>query len=703
MDWSKKKIDSDSVRSLSSRFGIDLLTASVLVRRGLTGPMDLLFYLEDELRYTHNPYTFMEMEEAVERIHQAAEEGERVKIVGDRDTDGITSAVIMIEALAALGIDAEWTLPKGDEPYGLTGETVDKFAAAQGTLFITVDCGISNHAEIARARELGIDTIVVDHHNPQEQLPPAYAIINPKVPDCGYPFQGLAGCGVTAKLAWALFFSKTPFYNQPVCLLNVRPGNEAYILEAVIINNLVEVDRISETLVPGVLGIEQTRLSSFLTGKAILVYEASSQKRMLQTLFGVDTEIHLTDIAPIIWKAYPDYAEKSLLRLKNPELLGRYEDRSLSELDVLGLLFTAYVYTKEPALTDSFVSILDLVALGTLADLMPLQDENRILVRIGLSALNKTKRTGLQGILAKQNLYGRSISTTDIGWQVSPLINATGRLGVPEKALNLLLTRERLETQEMVDEIFRLNQQRKKLGDEAWELILPQARESFERLGGKLVQVGSSEIHRGVTGILATRLVKFFNAPALVVALLEEKAIGSARSVTGFNVKEFLDKLADIFIDHGGHDYAAGYSMGLSRYGEFQKRLEELSEKIAAFSPPDKVLDVDAELPLEYMSPEVLGLVERFEPYGEGNAPLLLLMRGVKIIGLDFIGRNGQPHVRLLLDSGRYKWPSVYWNAADKVGKEFSVDDRVDVVFRLGRNYFQGQEKLQLTILDMRK
>ena len=183
MEWNKKKIDSDSVKDLSDRYGIDLLTASIFYRRGITEAEDLKFYLESDLRYTHNPFLFEEMEDAVDRILQAADEGEKVKIFGDRDVDGITSTVILKTGLASIGIDAAWSLPEGNDPYGLTMEGVDKFASEDGSLLITVDCGISNIKEIEYAREKGIDSIVIDHHLPSDEIPSAVAIINPKSKD----------------------------------------------------------------------------------------------------------------------------------------------------------------------------------------------------------------------------------------------------------------------------------------------------------------------------------------------------------------------------------------------------------------------------------------------------------------------------------------------------------------------------------------
>lgn len=703
MEWRKSDVDSGDVRSLSTRYEIDLLSASILARRGITEPQDILFFLETDQRYMHNPFHFLEMEEVVDRILRARSEGERVKVFGDRDADGITSTVLIHEALRKLGIETEWAVPQGDDPYGLTMEAVDEFFSRDGSLFITVDCGISNHREIAHAAELGIDTIVIDHHNPQEELPPAAAIINPKIEDSGYPFRDLAGCGVTAKVVWALSFAETPLYNQTICLLNVRPGNETLILEAVLLTNLVEVDRLSENIVPGMVEIDQTRLAHFLSGRELFVYDAPLQLKLLKRIFGPDAEIGLVDIAPELWRVFPSLRNKSLVRLLASSKSQRYAPEVFTELEVLIRMFETYVLKSHESLSEGFSELLDLVALGTLADLMPLVDENRILVRLGLERMSRDPRPALRTLIARQGLDGKRIVTTDIGWQISPLINATGRLGVPEKAVELFLTDDEAIRSTLVDEVIDLNKQRKRLGESAWDLVINAARESYQDLDGRIVQVGSSKIHRGITGIIATRLVKFFHVPALVVSLLEDKAVGSARSVDGINIREFLDGFEDIFLDYGGHDYAAGYSMRVEDYERFRNRLSELAPTVSRPEEGDGVIEIDAELPQKYFTPELADIVERLEPYGEGYPPLVFVSRRVVIEELQIIGKRDPVHLRLLIKSGNHRWPAVFWNAAPRVNVDFGLGDTVDIAFRLGRNYYRHQENLQLTILDIKR
>ncbi|MEW5813947.1 MAG: single-stranded-DNA-specific exonuclease RecJ [Spirochaetota bacterium] len=703
MTWNKKDIDPELVRGIAGRFNMDLLAASVALRRGLSGCNDLCYFLEDDLRYLHNPFLFVDMEDAIDRIHLAREEGEKLLVVGDRDVDGITSTALLFKALKDFGIDVACSLPLGDDDYGLSFRTVTDFASNSGTLIITVDCGISNRAEVAYAAEKGIDTIIIDHHNPQAELPPAFAILNPKLEASGYPFRDLAGCGVVFKFIWALRFSETELYNHPIYLLNVRPGNEIIILEAVKMINLTVVDRISENLVPGMVKLEQTRLNDFLTGHELFVYEAEIQKKMLKSVFGPKVDIHLMDLAPEIWKVFPPLVKKSLLAIRELSKMAKYRDKAIEELEVFINLFVSFIHKSEERISRDFQSTLDLVALGTIADLMPLINENRILVKQGLAALNDTSREGLKTLIVKQGLAGKKIDAADIAWHISPLINSTGRMGVPDKALRLLLSEDRDECEHLAGAIIELNKERKKLGDSVWNMILPAAQKSYDEMSGKAVLVADQKIHRGITGIIASRLNNYFNATSIVVALLEDKAVGSVRGVNGFNVRQLLDYCSKLFTDYGGHDFAAGFNMPNGNYPEFKQRLKSFVNLSEAVKPSEGIIEIDAEIPPDFMTPELIRLVDLFEPYGEGNPSLVFLIKSARITEIELIGKQERTHVRLLLDIGKYKWPSVFWNASDRVGKDFALNDKVDLVFRLGRNYFQNTENLQLTILDIHR
>jgi single-stranded-DNA-specific exonuclease len=701
MVWNKKELVAEEVRTLAARYELGLLESSILLRRGVVSGESLLPYLEDDLRFAPNPFLFRDMEDVVDRLNGALDDEEAVLVFGDRDADGITSTVILVEGFQALGLKVEWRVPQGDDAYGLTVEAVQTFADAGGGLIVTVDCGISNVKEIALARELGIDVLVFDHHVAPEELPPALAFINPKIPGESYPFASLAACAVASKVVWALRFAATPLYNQRMCVLHCQPTDEGLVIEAVRLVNLTERKRLRLVFNAQSTESDLGLLVTFLQDQEIFVYDEKVQVRHLRSLFGPRADIGLVDLAPQIRQAFPSLAGKSFDELKAKSRLPRYRPET-GDLDILVSLFVSSVYKAYPQLGTDFLPVLDLVALGTLADLMPLEGENRILVRLGMQTLNATRREGLRALLMRLKLLGKPLSTTDVGWSLTPVINAAGRLGRPDLAVELLLTADEARRKELAVELEDLNHRRRQMGATAWDQVLPAARTSHEALGERMTLVYDPTIARGITGILASRLMNLLGVPAVVVTLQDGRCIGSLRANRGFETRRFLDAFADLFTDYGGHDAAAGFNFPEERLAEFQARLKTLLPDFPLGSDAQSILEVDADLPLEFLKPDLLKVIDLLEPYGEGCRPLVFTCRGLTVVSLDLVGKTGAQHVRLTLDGGSHKWPAIYWNALEKLeAGEFAVGDRVDAAFQLGRNYFQGQEKPQLTILDL--
>lgn len=704
MRWKKRDVSPQAIRELAERFGLDLLSASILARRGVQSPEELLYYLEDDLRFQRNPFLFAQMEDAVDRILLAADEGEKVLVFGDRDADGVSATTLMMEALGSLGVDARYRLPTEDEKYGLSRAAVDEFAADFGSLIVTVDCGISNHAEIAYAAEKGVDVIVVDHHVLQADEPPAaLAVINPKLESSGYPFRDLSGCGVAYKLAWALRFAKSGLYKQQVALLNVRPVKDAYVIEALRLSNLVETGRVVETIVPGMVGLERTRLVPFLKDRQIFVWDGEIQKRLLAKALGKAAEVNFYDVRPDVGRVIPQAAGASLVRLAEMSKVGKYSDRPSGELDAFANLFVSFALRKAGCYGDADADALQLVALSTIADLMPLRDENRLLVRQGLAALNRKPRKGLAELVARQNLTGKRIGSTDAAWQLTPVINAAGRMGKPGVATTMLLSDDPAERGAQADALLELNQERRRLGAECWDAVYPAAREAAEASGGKYVIIGRDDLFRGITGIVASRLADTFKAPAVAGTFMADgTAVASVRSARGFNVKGLLEYCSELFYDYGGHDAAAGFSLPVGKWPEFERMAAEYLSAVD-LEEVEETVDIDAELPHEYLAPSLSGLVERMEPFGEGNPALVFMARSVAILQVDIVGKQEKSHLKLLLDFGAHRWPALWWNAAERYGKEFDESDRLDVAFRLQKNYWNGQETPQLVIVDARK
>ncbi|MDR2193892.1 MAG: single-stranded-DNA-specific exonuclease RecJ [Treponema sp.] len=709
MNWVKQDIPQELVREIAAKYACDPLIASILVRRGLISGEDIRYFLEDDPRYLHNAFELPNMEDAVDRILAAKEEGENILVFGDRDVDGITSTAMVVGYLRRLGMDVTWRLPRGDEPYGLSIPAVEEFASGSGKLIITVDCGVSNVAEVKRANELGVDVIITDHHNPQDDLPAALAIVNPKLKDSRYPFRDLAGCGVAYKLVSALRFAlKSRMYGQSICLFNTHPVNGAYIIEIAKLRNLAVIDRITETVVPDMVDIARTRIPSFLEGQQILVWDERRQKLALSKIFGKTVDMQIVDIADEIGKEIPQTAGKSLLRLKELSSFARYSSGDSGELDVFITLFTSFIQKRERHFTEEDVSDLQLACLGTIADIMPLVNENRIIIRAGLMDMQKKPRSGLSDLLIKLDLAARRITAHTLSWTVCPAVNAAGRMGSPEKAAQLLLEEQSGVRFSLANEIYTMNEERKRLGAEIWTFVEPMAAKNLAEFNNMFAVAYGKEIFRGVTGIMANRMNSFFKTPSLAASFSDDTVTGSLRSARGgYDLTPLLDQCADLFIDRGGHDHAAGFSMDKRYWEPFLERLKTIAQTIEysthGADVQDSTVTVDAELPLSYLTPDIFKVIDRLEPFGAGNDQLTFITRKMKVQDIQFIGKNGANHVRITLDTGKYKWPAVYWNAAERVKRDFDVNDAVDAAFHLNRNWYNGMETPQMVLLDVKR
>ena len=702
--WKKKDVAKEIVQEISKRYSCDLLTASILARRGITDGKDILFYTEKDQRYLHNPFLFENMEDAVDRILDAKDEEEKVLIFGDRDVDGITSTTILYQCLKDLGLDVQYKLPSGDEAYGISKEVIDEFAQNYGSLIITVDCGISNNDEIAYAAEKGIDVIVTDHHNPPQELPSPAIIIDPKIENSGYPFADISGCAVAYKLVQALRFSRCSMYKQEICLMNVRPITDAYIIECIKVQNMTEKARLTETIIPGLVNIQQTRLLPFLQGQQIFVWDKAVQTKLLSTIFGNGIEFNMLDIRDEIAKIIPSVANMSLLRLKSLSTIGKYDESACTELDGFFNIFITYIQQaifKNNNERNNFD--LQLVAIAAIADIMPLKNENRILIKQGLESINSGKiRPGLIELMARLNLIGKKVTSTDLSWGLIPALNATGRLGEPQTALELFINQDASERDKIAQRIIELNQERKKLGVEAWNYCEQAGFNSLKNFNNNLAVVHDSRINRGVTGIVTSRLMNILNVPAIVITETEECAIGSARSTRGYKITSLLDQCSEFFINHGGHDFAAGFSLPKENVNPFIEKLKKLSVLIEFSETSEEVINIDAQLPHNYLSPDILKIVDLFEPYGESNASLNFFTDKVKIVDANLIGTD-KTHLKLTILCGGTKWPALYWNASEKIKRDFDIGDTVDIIYEVSRNIFNGMENTQLTIVDLCK
>lgn len=705
-EWFKKQISKTQVESVSKKYSLDPITASIMVRRGITSGRDILYYIEDDLRFQHSPFMFAAMEDAVDRILDAKEENEKVLIFGDRDVDGVTSTTVLYDCLSSMGIDVSYKLPGGDDAYGLSIQAVEEFAANYGSLIITVDCGISNNAEIAKAAELGLDVIVVDHHNAPETLPSPAIIIDPKTENSGYPFPDISGCAVVYKLVSAIRFSQSSWYKQDVTLLNVNKENSA--VECVKVRNLVPVSRLTQTIDQNTASLSDTNLPSYLQGQLLLAWDAKTLSKDLQSLFGSGAQFNLVDIREEAAKLFPKFASMTLTQLKGMSKMAKYGDHEPTEI---GGFYNIFVTWVQKSLAKDFPSFaqaeekdLQLVALAALADIMPMKNENRIFVKNGLKSINSGRiRPGLRELMAELNLTGKRINSIDLSWVVVAHLNAAGRLGQPELAAKLFITDSQNERLETAKQIIELNAERKQLCVDAWNYAGIQAKASIPLHSNKLCVVIDERINRGVSGILAGRLVSTYNVPAMTVTIVDGIAIGSMRSCRDYDVTQFLNKMDDLFINHGGHNFAAGFSFKRERLAEFEERIKTLSSEIKLGDTKDTGGDIDAEIPAQYLTPALLDISDRFEPYGEENPQLLFMAKNIRVASGQRMGKGEKMHLKITVDCGKYKWPCIFWNEGERLGRDFNVGDRVDFIFRVERNVFNRIETPQINLVDIKK
>lgn len=714
-NWHKKNVTKEQIEPLCKKYNLSQLEASVLVRRGITEGNEILYYLEEDLRFQHEPFYFSGMEDAVERIIQAKEEGEKVLIFGDSDVDGVTSTAILYEQFVRMGLDVQWRLPLADDAYGLSMQAVEEFAAADGTLIITVDCGISNNKEIQRANELGIDVIITDHHNPPEELPEAIIIIDPKMQDSGYPFVHISGAAVAYKLVSALRFAESDFYNAEICIMNITPPDSAqtsqtaqdsqkYQIDCLKIKNQVKIKELHESIIPGKTSIYDLKLPYFLQGQVIYVWDSRETKAILRDIFGSGVEFNLIDFRDEASKIMPSLKSKSSAQLASLSLIAKYNQEEKNAICSLYNLYVSYSRkinaSKYPQNQKIEENELQLVGLAALADIMPMKNENRLFVKAAISSIKKSgPRKGLAELFTKLKINRELLTSTDLSWTLIPALNAAGRMGKSNLSLQLLISENARERENLAEEIFSLNEKRKNLVSSAMFKIQDKAAQSISEYNGKLCLIIDESINKGVTGILAARLMQDANIPAIAVTYSDDICVGSMRSCRGIIATDFLSRFGDFFINYGGHDFAAGFSFKKEKTEEFISIAKRLSAEYI-LEEENKIIEVDAEIPPVFLTPEAFHLLDLMEPFGMENPELIFMTSGFSLCDAQIVGKKEPQHLKLSFDGGKYKIPAIYWSQAERLRKDISIGKKYDILYAMGRNCFNGMVTNQLIIKD---
>jgi len=525
---------------------ISPLIAQLLYNRGLTQPSQIDSFLTADRRLSGDPWLLPDMHPAVARIYQALLSGENIAIYGDFDADGITGTALLVQGLSTLGGKVTPYIPhRLNEGHGLRTAVLDNLYQQGISLVITVDCGITGLSEAKRAKRRGLDIIITDHHTPLEEVPPAVAVVDPKLSHSNYPFSELAGVGVALKLLEALF--------QGI-------GKEAKL-------------------------------------------------------------------------------EK----------------------------------------------LIDLVALGTVADMVPLLGENRYLVKQGLKQMNTNPRLGVREMIIQAGLNPGSIDTESISWTLAPRLNAAGRLTHAMTSYNLLMTDSPAEAHQLTVQLEKQNTERRKLTEKA--------------LAKPLLIASDREYPAGIAGLVAGRLSEEFYRPAIVIHSGETASSGSCRSIPEFNIIHALNQCRHLFSRFGGHARAAGFTLPTKQLPQLEQSLQELATVQLSGIDLYPQLVIDTEVDLRDLSGDTFPVIQQLAPFGQDNAAPTFLSRRVEVIDCRTMGNNGE-HVRLKLRQGGTIWDAVGFRLGSYLAELSSPLDIVYNLEVLEVDHWGGGERLRLNILD---
>ncbi|MBT3231811.1 MAG: single-stranded-DNA-specific exonuclease RecJ [Calditrichaeota bacterium] len=549
------------IGKMSEQLEIPKPVARVLYNRGIIETEDVRHFLRPKMEHLHDPFLMNGMDKAVDRLIIALREHEQILIYGDYDVDGITSTAMMYLFLKDLGGQVSFYIPdRATEGYGISRGGIEEARGHNCSLIISVDCGITSVKEVEIARELGIDLIVSDHHEPGESLPDAVAVIDPKRSDCAYPFKDLAGVGVAFKLAQGL--------------------------------------------------IQKLNLDSA-------------------------------------------YAEKYL----------------------------------------------DLVAIGSAADIVPLIGENRVFTKLGLQKLNSN---GLDGVTTLLETAGFKTGKIDVGqiiYGLAPRINAVGRLGRASPAVELLVTRNHSRARSIALQLEEENRRRKEIDSATLIEALSKIDSVFHPDRDSVIVLDGEQWHPGVIGIVASRIIERYYRPTVMISVDKGVGKGSARSVPNFDLHSALKSCADLFIQFGGHKYAAGLTIPAENIPEFRRRFNKIASEMLTPTDLIRKVNIDDEIELDMITYELLRMLNMLAPFGPHNRHPQFVSYNLSVVGTPRIVGNN--HLKFKVSQNGAVIEAIAFNRGEDI-KRLQTNRIVDLIYTIEENTWMDRSNLQLKIVDLR-
>lgn len=548
----------------SGNNNIDKEIEQILYNRGIQSKDEVEFFINGTLENLMNPSDLSDVDKGVERILKAKENNETIWIYGDYDVDGITSTSLCYLALKELEINVKYYIPLRDEGYGLNKDALNYIKEEGGNLIITVDCGISSISEVEHCNTLGMDMIITDHHEINNELPPAHAIINPKREDNKNSYKYFAGVGTAFMLLLALY-------------KKLDKKNEIY-------------------------------------------------------------------------------------------------------------------------------KYLDIVAIGTIADIVPLKGENRLLVKRGLELLKSSKWQGLNMLMKRlfENPIDKKFDTYDVGFIIAPIFNAAGRLEDAKMAVELFVSNCHITCDKLIYELINKNSERKEIQEE----ILKKAIDKIENEKldeNSVIVVAEKKFHHGVIGIVASKILDRYYKPTIIMEIkpLEGIATASCRSTEAFNMIEALNSMRDIFIKYGGHAGAAGFSIAIENIEEFSKRINEYAVENLNSEDTKKPIKIDCELSMIKISFDLMDKLSLLEPYGFGNASPMFAIRNCKYTNFRAIGKEKNHLMMDLIKNGVEMKNCVWFNSEDML-ETILNNKEIDVAFKLKMETYKDKYQYKIFIEDIK-
>jgi len=563
----KNQGDLNEIKHLSAALNVNMTIARLLVQRGIKTFNEAKSFFRPRLSDLHDPFLMKDMEKAVARLELAIANQEKVLVYGDYDVDGTTSVALMYTFLKPRIKHIEYYIPdRYTEGYGISPQSID-YAEKNGfSLIIALDCGIKAVDKITDAKNRGIDFVICDHHNPDDEVPPAVAVLDPKQPECNYPYKELSGCGVGFKL-----------------------------LQAYCQKNDVELEEIYD--------------------------------------------------------------------------------------------------------------LLDLVVVSIASDIVPITGENRVLAYYGLKKLNSNPGVGLQTIINFAGINGSEITISDIVFKIGPRLNASGRIEHGKKSVQILVARDEDKSDLLGEEIDSFNEIRKTLDRDITQDALDMIEKDPEMKDMKSTVLYNRDWHKGVVGIVASRVTEQYYRPTIILTESNGLATGSARSVKDFDLYEAIGQCSDLLESYGGHMYAAGLTLKIENVPEFRRRFEEIVKNQVTDLQQLQTIDVDAKITLSEITPRFYRILKQFAPFGPHNMTPVFVTEDVFDAGTSRLVGKNQDHLKLDLvepDVNSGIFPGIAFNQSDKFDL-ITSGLPFDVCYSVTENEYRGKTSLQLFIRDVKK